>query len=156
MKKFYSIFLLMMLPLFAMGESYVLTVVNPENLSYTLTYDPNGGVNLAAIQGGVSLKLRVTTPSSKILNRVTLDGQTLELSGPIWNQFYYFNMPMSDATLVIDAVDKSQAIDEIGVDNGSEDVRYYNISGVQVDEQNLVPGLYIVKTGTETKKVIIK
>lgn len=49
------------------------------------------------------------------------------------------------------------AIDCIVVD-GDENVpvEYFNIQGVRVNADELVPGLYIVRQGSKTSKIIVK
>ena len=51
----------------------------------------------------------------------------------------------------------TSAIDSIIVD-GDEDapVEYFNIQGVRVNADRLVPGLYIVRQGSKTSKIIVK
>lgn len=41
-------------------------------------------------------------------------------------------------------------------DNSNAPVEYFNINGVEVSSDNLVPGLYITRQGTKTAKVVVK
>lgn len=50
----------------------------------------------------------------------------------------------------------SQGIDEIGIDEANGPVEYYNLQGVRVASENLVPGFYIVRQGSKTAKVFIR
>jgi len=51
----------------------------------------------------------------------------------------------------------ASGIETIGVDNNANaPVEYFNIQGMQVSADNLTPGLYIKRQGTETTKVIVK
>lgn len=50
----------------------------------------------------------------------------------------------------------SQGIDEIGIDEANGPVEYYNLQGVRVASENLVPGFYIVRQGSKTAKVLIR
>lgn len=52
--------------------------------------------------------------------------------------------------------DKSKGIDEIGIDEANGPVEYYNLQGVRVASENLVPGFYIVRQGSKTAKVFIR
>lgn len=47
-------------------------------------------------------------------------------------------------------------IDGVTVDNSEYPVEYYNLQGVRVNGANLVPGIYIVRQGTDVKKILIK
>lgn len=50
----------------------------------------------------------------------------------------------------------SAGVDAIGVDNADAPVEYFNIQGVRVSADNLTPGLYIKRQGTEATKVLVK
>jgi len=51
----------------------------------------------------------------------------------------------------------SAGVETIGVDNNANaPVEYFNIQGMQVSADNLTPGLYIKRQGTETVKVLVK
>lgn len=47
-------------------------------------------------------------------------------------------------------------IDAIGSDANNAPAEYFNLQGMRVDASNLTPGIYIVRKGNETQKVIIK
>ena len=48
-------------------------------------------------------------------------------------------------------------ISDIATDNSAaSEAVYYNLNGMRVDSRNLTPGLYIVRTDKEAKKVIVK
>ena len=44
---------------------------------------------------------------------------------------------------------------EIEIDNSDAPVEYYNLQGIRVDAENIVPGFYIVRQGEKTQKVFI-
>lgn len=53
--------------------------------------------------------------------------------------------------------DEYSAIDDIEVDNNINcPVKYYNLQGIEVDGKNMPAGLYILKQGDKTDKVIVK
>ena len=58
-------------------------------------------------------------------------------------------------TLKITAADYS-AIDGIGVDQNNAPVEYYNLQGIRVNADQLVPGIYVVRQGNRTAKVLVK
>ena len=66
------------------------------------------------------------------------------------------NSIQGDVTLSATFSDNSQGIDEIGIDEANGPVEYYNLQGVRVASENLVPGFYIVRQGSKTAKVLIR
>ncbi|MCM1292222.1 MAG: hypothetical protein NC111_01320 [Bacteroides sp.] len=88
------------------NETYALTVVNDENLPYSISLgdqvidETNYGTMLG---GGAQYKLSLTVPSNKVLNAVRL-GETV-LAGE--NGVYLFTLD-GDVTLTIDAREKAQ------------------------------------------------
>ena len=55
------------------------------------------------------------------------------------------------------AMEGTLGVDEIAVD-GAEDAKvvYYNLNGVEVAADNMVPGIYIEKKGNKSRKVVVK
>ena len=47
-------------------------------------------------------------------------------------------------------------VDNIEIENVNAPVEYFNLNGVNVDQKNLAPGLYITRQGTKVNKVIVK
>ncbi len=47
-------------------------------------------------------------------------------------------------------------IDDVYMDNSDAPVEYYNIQGMRVDGENLTPGIYVRRQGTDVKKVYVK
>ncbi len=50
----------------------------------------------------------------------------------------------------------SAGVDAVGVDNADAPVEYFNLQGMSVNADNLTPGIYIKRKGTETSKIVIK
>lgn len=50
----------------------------------------------------------------------------------------------------------SAAIDDIVVDGEDGPAEYFNLQGVKVSADNLVPGIYILRQGSKTSKVLIR
>ncbi len=76
---------------------------------------------------------------------------------------YYvaYHLPTAAMTLCLtksDIVQKSVVVgvDDIAVDAAEGDAVLYNLNGVKVDTENLVPGLYIKVQGGKSSKVVIK
>lgn len=51
-------------------------------------------------------------------------------------------------------IDVNGAVNDIMADDNTKKT-YYNLYGIQVDEDNLTPGVYIVRQGSVTRKVVI-
>ena len=49
-----------------------------------------------------------------------------------------------------------QRIDDIVNDNANAPVEYYNLQGIRVNGDNLTPGIYIRRQGTEVTKVYVR
>lgn len=47
-------------------------------------------------------------------------------------------------------------IDTVNVDNSNAPVEYYNLQGMRVNAENIVPGVYIRRQGSQTVKVLVK
>ena len=58
-----------------------------------------------------------------------------------------------DFTLKV--TDKTSGIDGIGIDPANGPVEYYNIQGMRVAAENLVPGFYVIRQGNKAAKVFI-
>lgn len=71
----------------------------------------------------------------------------------VW--MFYTEGIMGNVTLTVVFSDNSAAIDGIGIDPANGPVEYYNLSGVKVSADNLVPGFYILRQGDKSVKVFI-
>lgn len=63
------------------------------------------------------------------------------------------------ATLKVTYVEDSNGVAEIGsigIDNSNAPVEYFNLQGIRVNGDQLTPGLYIRRQGTEASKVLVK
>lgn len=59
--------------------------------------------------------------------------------------------------IMIDYVsDELQGIEDIVNDNANAPVEYYNLQGIRVNGENLTPGIYIRRQGSEVIKVLVK
>ncbi len=74
--------------------------------------------------------------------------------------YYYICIPKADVTedQVFTAVFEGevQGIDGIGIDPANGPVEYYNLQGVRVAAENLVPGFYVLRQGSKAVKVFIR
>lgn len=69
---------------------------------------------------------------------------------------YYMPVYVEDSIVITFTFSETQGIDGIGIDPANGPVEYYNLQGIRVDAENLVPGFYIVRQGNTAKKVLIQ
>ncbi len=85
--------------------AHALTVVNTEELAYTLTTTAGAEVDFTQVLEGAELRLVVTVPEDKVLNAVRLGDEVLTANA---QGAYVFTMPGADVTLTIDATPKAK------------------------------------------------
>ncbi|MCM1292653.1 MAG: calycin-like domain-containing protein [Bacteroides sp.] len=51
---------------------------------------------------------------------------------------------------------ETAGIDEITIDNSNAPVEYYNLNGIKLNGDNLAPGIYIRRQGTEVTKILVR
>jgi len=59
------------------------------------------------------------------------------------------------STFLVTLVESLSGIGEIGADNAGP-AEYYNLQGVRVSDDNLTPGIYIVRKGNAVGKILVK
>lgn len=88
---------------------------------------------------------------------VPLDAGTAEEGEPLATAYFYpVPRVLGDITLEPTFSTVTQGIEEIGIDPANGPVEYYNLQGVRVAAENLVPGFYIIRQGSKTAKVLIR
>ncbi len=50
----------------------------------------------------------------------------------------------------------TSGITDITVDNSNAPVEFYNLQGVRVNADNLTPGIYVRRQGSQVSKVLVK
>ena len=84
----------------------------------------------------------------------------VELSGTETDNRLVMSIPVQWEGLTIEVYfNGSRALAGIGtitIDNSNAPVEYYNLQGVRVAADNLTPGIYILRQGTDVKKVLVK
>ena len=58
--------------------------------------------------------------------------------------------------LTLKITDSLAAIDNVATDADNAPVEYYNLQGIRVNADQLVPGIYVVRQGNRTAKVLVK
>lgn len=86
----------------------------------------------------------------------------VELSGTEDNGHLVMNIPVAWQGLTIDVTFNGNldtaGISDISVDNNNTDapIEYFNLDGMHVSGENLTPGIYIRRQGTDVKKILVK
>lgn len=85
------------------------------------------------------------------------EAEEIDETAPMYGALYY-PAPTADGDFTISATftQITQGIEEIGIDPANGPVEYYNLQGVRVAADNLVPGFYIVRQGSKAVKVLIQ
>lgn len=66
------------------------------------------------------------------------------------------NVVWNNIPIVVTFNGQVSGISSVVIDNSNAPVEYYNLNGMRVAEDNLTPGLYIRRQGTDVKKVYVK
>ena len=142
--------------------------VNPDDIKVSATFTGTNGVfdsylNFQIYKGTGSLA------SNYIKNQFVDDiyinaGQTVSteltfslpdaLPGETYNVVLR-NSSYKELCNAVFTIGESTGIEHIGADNDSK-AEYFNLQGQPVNGDNLLPGIYILRKGTETRKVIIE
>lgn len=149
------------LPDFALGdtpESYIGDIVVP-NLTATKDGDVtkyNGTIN----------PLKLNMGDAEIVAKVTVNGEVNALGVATMNISVIWimnpeNDPEGEAGVPIKVLFNGQkegtaGIGGIDTDNSNAPVEWYNLNGVRVNGENLAPGIYIRRQGTEVSKIYVK
>lgn len=102
---------------------------------------------------------RVTLADGEILADVTLEGTE---SGDILKMLIHVKWVDADGNeiapieVTFNGERDKAGISDIVIDNTNAPVYYYNLQGIRVSENNLTPGTYIRRQGTDVKKVYIR
>lgn len=131
------------LPNFSLGEGADFGDIVVPDVTKTPTedgYSYYGVVESLELQGGLTAKVTVTGTTTNA-GVAHMDISVVWMGIPIAVEF---NGTLKTGS-VLDMIDNSNA-----------PVEYYNINGMRVAEDHMLPGLYIRRQGTEVKKVIVK
>ena len=150
------------LPDFALDdtpEGYIGDIV-VENMHATHTSDGGYGIS------GTVNPLKLTMNGSEIVAKVTVSG-TIDATGKavlnidvIWIMYPESDPEGNDGVSIpvkfngqFDAI---AGITDVPVDNSNAPVEYYDLRGNRIGADNLTPGIYIRRQGTEATKILVK
>lgn len=123
--------------------------IKVENVNMTKNAD--GTISYSGEVKGMQLANGEINADVTVTGTETADGK-LTMSIPvIW----------TDADMTIDVTfngekDATSGITDVPVDNSNAPVEYFNIQGMRINADNLTPGIYIRRQGTDVRKVLVK
>jgi hypothetical protein len=82
-------------------------------------------------------------------------GQALWLDWSGNQTSWYYGYIDGYDTALLTKVDEG-GVNDITVDNSNAPVEFFNLNGVRLNGDNLAPGLYIRRQGTQASKVVVK
>ncbi len=109
-----------------------------------------GGFNSMALTLNFNVPATLTAGDYRVRYIVDWD----QAQGPC----YYGQSGQDNGECVLDfyiKIPDVAGIGDIEIDNSDAPVEYYNLQGIRVDAENIVPGFYIVRQGEKTQKVFI-
>lgn len=89
------------------------------------------------------------------LDDLTASGNVSGISGVTNGKKIFYVMTTDDVTASATFTDDA-AIEVVGADAIRGDAEYFNLQGVKVNPDDLVPGLYLRRVGNHVEKVIVK
>lgn len=148
-----------LLPDFALGDSQdeYIGDIEVKNVKTTT----NGDITSYE---GVTKALKLSLGGAEIVANVSIEGTTntagdasmkihvVWLSDPEGDPEGEYGVPIE----VEFNGKNTSAIHAVETDNSAAAVEYYNIQGMRVNPENLTPGLYIRRQGTDVKKIYLK
>lgn len=109
----------------------------------------DGVTTYTGSQEGMKLLGGVITANVTLNGTVDAEGKADMTIDVLWVDA---NMPIK----VVFAGEGKAGIVDIEIDNSNAPVEYFNLRGVRVNGNSLVPGLYIRRQGSETTKIIVR
>lgn len=119
-------------------DGYKLQSIEFTQVSGSTNWASSFTVNVGTLSGKTW-----TAPENEIVNLVSIIPGAASRIGTI------------NVTYVEDN-DAMAGIEDINVDNSNAPVEYYNLQGIRVNGDNLTPGIYIRRQGTEVSKILVK
>lgn len=113
------------------------------NIYFWFTPSQNYILQSAIVSTGLDQSEDITDNTVTIENgtKYVWDIATSELSG--------------DITMTVTFHNDTQSIDAIGIDPANGPIEIYNLNGIKVNAENLVPGIYIIRQSNKSYKVRI-
>jgi len=157
------------LPNFSLGEGFELGDIIVENVSKTADNPSETTAGAKYTYNGFVRHLQLHNDLlGDIIANVTIEGTTENGIATMQIHVNWLTDPENDPEGTTDVAlievlfngknNELAGIGDISVDNNNTDapIEYFNLEGMRVSGENLAPGIYIRRQGTDVKKILVK
>lgn len=133
----------------------------------------SSSTNTSSNTGGYTYPIMTAEPVAATSNTYWIPTKSTNLTG---NAFYLHQKGISSnkmnkrdnrlaywtggadagSTFLVTLVEEVSGIGEIGIDQNDGPIEYYNLQGMKVNAENLVPGFYIMRQGNKAVKILVR
>ena len=129
---------------------YAVSFQMPEGTTVDAKVNNKAMIDPEQIIAGSTLTFTVATPADKQVDTVEINSVEATATEGV-----YTATVDTDLDVIITLKEFSSIL-TIGIDGAEGEIEVFNLNGVRVDADNIVPGIYIVRQGGMTQKVLVK
>ena len=129
---------------------YAVSFQMPEGTTVDAKVNNKAMIDPEQVIAGSTLTFTVATPADKEVDTVEINSVEATATDGV-----YTATVDTDLDVII-TLKEFSSIFTIGIDGAEGEIEVFNLNGVRVDADNIVPGIYIVRQGGMTQKVLVK
>ncbi len=129
---------------------YAVSFQMPEGTTVDAKVNNKAMIDPEQVIAGSTLTFTVATPADKEVDTVEINAAEATATEGV-----YTATVDTDLDVII-TLKEFSSIFTIGIDGAEGEIEVFNLNGVRVDADNIVPGIYIVRQGGMTQKVLVK
>ena len=129
---------------------YAVSFQMPEGTTVDAKVNNKAMIDPEQVIAGSTLTFTVATPADKEVDSVEINSVEATAAEGV-----YTATVDTDLDVII-TLKEFSSIFTIGIDGAEGEIEVFNLNGVRVDADNIVPGIYIVRQGGMTQKVLVK
>ena len=129
---------------------YAVSFQMPEGTTVDAKVNNKAMIDPEQVIAGSTLTFTVATPADKEVDKVEINSVEATAAEGV-----YTATVDTDLDVII-TLKEFSSIFTIGIDGAEGEIEVFNLNGVRVDADNIVPGIYIVRQGGMTQKVLVK
>ena len=129
---------------------YAVSFQMPEGTTVDAKVNNKAMIDPEQVIAGSTLTFTVATPADKEVDTVEINAAEATATEGV-----YTATVDTDLDVII-TLKETSSIFTIGIDGAEGEIEVFNLNGVRVDADNIVPGIYIVRQGGMTQKVLVK
>ncbi|MBO4945882.1 MAG: LamG domain-containing protein, partial [Muribaculaceae bacterium] len=129
---------------------YAVSFQMPEGTTVDAKVNNKAMIDPEQVIAGSTLTFTVATPADKEVDTVEINSVEATAAEGV-----YTATVDTDLDVII-TLKETSSIFTIGIDGAEGEIEVFNLNGVRVDADNIVPGIYIVRQGGMTQKVLVK